>query len=68
VQYFRQFDANGGTGVILIKELHFSGHTWPEERYATAPIFTHGQKMDSYVTIEVMEEKFGIKEARYQEI
>ncbi len=54
--------------MILISESHFTIHTWPEENYAAADIFTCGQEMDPYIAIEVMKEKFEVKEVRYQVI
>ncbi len=39
---FYQFQPVGVTGFILLKESHFSLHTWPEERYAAFDIFTCG--------------------------
>ena len=65
---FHQFTPQGASGVILIQESHFSVHTWPEEGYAAADIFTCGEEMDPYVAMEVMKEMFGAREIRYQEI
>jgi len=65
---FHQFQPEGVTGMILIRESHFAIHTWPEENYAAADIFTCGQEMDPYIAIEVMKEKFEVKEVRYQVI
>ena len=65
---FHQFQPEGVSGMFLIKESHIAIHTWPEERYAAADIFTCGQEMDPYIAIEVMKEKFEAKEVRYQVI
>ena len=65
---FHQFEPQGASGVILIQESHFSVHTWPEEGYAAADIFTCGEEMDPYIAIEVLKEKFGAGEVRYQKI
>ncbi len=65
---FHQFQPEGVSGVFLIKESHVAIHTWPEESYAAADIFTCGQEMDAYIAIEVMKEKFEAKEVRYQVI
>ncbi len=65
---FHQFEPQGASGVVLIKWSHFSVHTWPEERYVAADIFTCGEEMDPYAAIEIMKEGFGAREARYQEI
>lgn len=63
---FHQFQPEGVSGVFLIKESHVAIHTWPEENYAAADIFTCGQEMDAYIAIEVMKERFEAKEVRYQ--
>jgi len=63
---FHQFKPEGVTGMILIKESHFAIHTWPEESYAAADIFTCGQEMDPYIAIEVMKDRFEAREVRYQ--
>jgi len=65
---FHQFQPEGVTGVILISESHIFIHTWPEERYAAADIFTCGQEMDPEIAIQVMKEGFEATEVRYQVI
>ncbi|MDP2731250.1 MAG: adenosylmethionine decarboxylase [Dehalococcoidales bacterium] len=63
---FHQFEPEGVSGVFLIKESHVAIHTWPEESYAAADIFTCGQEMDAYIAIEVMKEKFEAEQVRYR--
>ncbi len=38
--HFHQFSPFGVSGVVIIKESHFTIHTWPEYRYAAIDIFT----------------------------
>ncbi len=57
---FYQFNPAGVTGIIFIKESHFSVHTWPEDRYAAFDIFTCGE-MDPHTAIKVMKEGFCAK-------
>ena len=64
--YFHQFQPEGVTGMVLIKESHFAIHTWPEDSYAAADIFTCGQEMDPYIAIEVMKGRFEAGEVRFQ--
>ena len=64
--FFHQFQPEGVTGMVLIKESHFAIHTWPEDSYVAADIFTCGQEMDPYIAIEVMKEKFKAGEVRFQ--
>ncbi len=65
---FHQFQPVGVSGVVLISWSHFSIHTWPEESYAAADIFTCGEEMDPYIAIEAMKEGFGAKEVKYKVI
>ena len=57
---FYQFAPVGVTGIIFIKESHFSVHTWPEDRYAAFDILTCGT-MDPEAAIEVMRKGFCAK-------
>ena len=65
---FHQFQPEGASGVILIRWSHFSIHTWPEEGYAAADIFTCGDEMDPELAIEVMTEGFAARTVRRTEI
>ncbi|MFC2010983.1 adenosylmethionine decarboxylase [Chloroflexota bacterium] len=65
---FHQFQPEGVTGMILIRESHIAIHTWPEEGYVAADVFTCGQEMDPYIVIEVMKVRFEAGEVRYQVI
>ncbi len=55
---FHQFQPEGVTGMVLIRESHIAIHTWPEEGYVASDIFTCGQEIDPYVAIEVMKRGF----------
>jgi S-adenosylmethionine decarboxylase len=44
--HFHQFNPIGVSGVILIKESHFTIHTWPEHNYAAVDVFTCGEEID----------------------
>ena len=65
---FHQFQPEGVSGMILIRESHIAIHTCPEEGYVAADIFTCGQEMDPYIAIEVMKDRFEATEVRYQVI
>ena len=60
--FFHQFDPFGVSGVVLIAESHFSVHTWPENGFVAADIFTCGD-MQPQVAIDVMRKDFRAKEA-----
>ncbi len=59
--YFHQFQPMGVSGVVLIAESHISVHTWPENGFAAADIFTCGE-MKPQVAIDIMREGFRAKE------
>jgi len=59
--YFHQFEPIGVSGVVLIAESHISVHTWPENGFAAADIFTCGE-MKPQVAIDIMREGFRAKE------
>nr|CAJ31141.1 S-adenosylmethionine decarboxylase [uncultured sulfate-reducing bacterium] len=40
--WFRFFEPQGITGVILLNESHLTIHTWPELAYAAVDVFTCG--------------------------
>ena len=60
--FFHQFQPIGVSGVVLIAESHISVHTWPENGFAAADIFTCGE-MKPQVAIDIMREGFRAKEA-----
>ncbi len=59
---FHQFQPFGVSGVVLIAESHISIHTWPENGFAAADIFTCGE-MQPQVAIDIMKKDFRAKEA-----
>jgi len=42
---FHEFSPHGVSGVFLIKESHFSIHSWPEYKYAAVDFFTCNEKL-----------------------
>jgi S-adenosylmethionine decarboxylase proenzyme len=43
---FHEFSPHGVSGVYLIKESHFSIHSWPEYGYAAVDFFTCNEKLN----------------------
>ena len=58
--HFHQFQPIGVSGVVLIAESHISIHTWPENGFAAANIFTCGE-MKPQVAIDIMRRASGPK-------
>lgn len=47
-ELFHEFNPQGVTGVVVVKESHLSIHTWPEFGYASIDIFTCGSYADPW--------------------
>lgn len=45
-QMFHDFSPHGATGVIVIAESHVAIHTWPENAFAAADIFSCSDTLD----------------------
>ena len=61
---FHQFSPFGVSGVIIIKESHFTVHTWPEHAYAAVDIFTCGNTIATNKAIDYLKEAFSAGETQ----
>lgn len=52
--FCHEFSPEGVTGVVLLAESHLTIHTWPEEGYAAADIFTCGQSTDPQLAAQYL--------------
>jgi S-adenosylmethionine decarboxylase len=52
--FCHEFNPKGVTGVALLAESHLTIHTWPEEGYAAADIFTCGQHTDPQLAVQYL--------------
>jgi len=59
---FHQFEPFGVSGNVLIAESHVGFHSWPENGFAAADIFTCGE-MRPEIAIDVMKEGFRARDA-----
>lgn len=57
-----RFSPQGVTALALLAESHISIHTWPENRYAAADIFTCGETADPEKACELLVEAFEAQE------
>ena len=53
-----RFEPQGVTALGLLSESHISIHTWPENSYAAADIFTCGENCDPEKACEYLREAF----------
>lgn len=67
-ELFHQFAPQGTSGVVVIAESHLSIHTWPEEQYASADLFTCGDETDPWAAYEYLRAGLEATDADYQEI
>lgn len=58
---FHEFSPQGLTGVIFLRESHFSVHTWPEYRFAALDLFTCGENIDLSGAYTFLKNQFGAK-------
>lgn len=56
---FHEFSPQGLTGVIFLRESHFSVHTWPEYRFAALDLFTCGENIDLSSAYTYLKNEFG---------
>lgn len=50
--HYYQFQPHGATGVVLLAESHISIHTWPEHGLATVDVYTCGDPLKAYRSME----------------
>lgn len=67
-EIFHQFSPQGVSGVIVIKESHFSIHTWPEYGYAAVDFFTCNPKLKIQDAYQQIVREFNAKQASIVEI
>jgi S-adenosylmethionine decarboxylase len=58
---FYNFDAQGVSGVLLIKESHITVHTWPEYGYVAIDLFTCGKETKPWLAFDYLREAFEAK-------
>jgi len=55
---FHNFKPHGVSGVVVIAQSHFAIHTWPEHRYASADLFTCGEKIKPWKAFNAIKKLF----------
>ena len=66
--FFHQFSPMGVTGVAILAESHISIHTWPEEGYVAADIFTCGTTTDPELGTQSLVEGFKPEDSSFLEL
>ncbi|MEM2883639.1 MAG: adenosylmethionine decarboxylase [Nitrososphaerales archaeon] len=51
---YHQFEPQGVSGFYLLRESHFSIHTWPEFRYAAVDVFSCGVEETAFKAVELL--------------
>ncbi len=57
-QSFHEFEPFGVSGAVIIKESHYTIHTWPEHRYAAVDLFYCGGTVLVHRAVDVLRERF----------
>ena len=65
---FHRFHPQGVTGILAIAESHMCIHTWPEQGYAAADIFTCGTSFEPRKAAKILIEKLDSKEPSLTEL
>ena len=58
---FHRFHPQGVTGILAIAESHICIHTWPEQGYAAADIFTCGTSFEPRKAAKILIERLDSK-------
>jgi S-adenosylmethionine decarboxylase len=66
-EVFHPYSPHGVTGVLVIKESHFSIHTWPEAGYAAVDFYTCGEVAPARAA-EVLERGLGARRVELLEV
>jgi S-adenosylmethionine decarboxylase proenzyme len=64
---FHRYAPHGVTGVLLLRESHFSLHTWPEAGYAALDFYTCGE-LDPEPAAKVVAEGVGARRVSLLEV
>ena len=65
---FHMFSPYGVSGVIIIKESHFTIHTWPEYKYAAVDLFTCGDNLDLKNAMLSLKDKFECERLEFNNV
>lgn len=55
---FHQFKPFGVSGVLTLKESHFTIHTWPEYKFASVDLYLCDKKVDEEIIINYLKKQF----------
>lgn len=56
--HVHQYAPQGVTGIAILAESHFAIHSWPENDYVAADLFTCGDSTNPQAAIAVLERNF----------
>ena len=65
---FHQFKPYGVSGVLVLKESHFTIHTWPEHQYAAVDIFLCDTSLNIDKVVEYLCEIFSTNNYKIKKI
>lgn len=67
-KFFHQFKPYGVSGVLVLKESHFTIHTWPEYNYVAVDIFLCNFEIDITMIIKYLSFVFESKNYKIKQI
>jgi len=65
---FHRFSPHGVSGAVIIKESHFTVHTWPEYGYCAVDIFTCGDQTDNSAALNAIKKGLRAEQISITEI
>lgn len=65
---FHQFKPHGVSGVLILKESHFTIHTWPEYNYASVDLYLCDKTINIAKITEYLSKKLNAKNYKINEI
>ncbi|UDM81151.1 adenosylmethionine decarboxylase [Vagococcus fluvialis] len=65
---FHQFKPYGVSGVMVLKESHFTIHTWPEHNYAAVDLFICEETVDESKFMEELQVIFDSKRCELKKV
>jgi len=65
---FHQFKPYGVSGVLVLKESHFTIHTWPEYQYAAVDIFLCDKNIDVNKVVKLLCDIFETEDYKIKKI
>jgi len=65
---FHQYNPQGVSGVVVIKESHLAIHCWPEFKFVSIDLFTCGSSVSAEKALSYLKQQFQAQDLSYTSI